>query len=1248
MSQYYVSTSGSSGNSGLSSLLPKQTYGQAMALVATGDTITGNGGNKFRETVTLSRPSLHLTAYGSGRPDINGANLVTSWSVSSGTTFKASLTTQPNNVFINGSRATKGGSSTSLGNQQWWWGSGLLYVRNDAGNPSSVGLTVEAAQRSYSIDTNSQNGFVLDGLQLSMSNSDESGLYVHWMASGFTINNCVITNHYGFGIHINGTSTSGLISNCTITFCGEAGIWQSHANNTNWTITGNTVTDCGWRSVSTPGFLSGMLLEMVGGSVTNNTVRRCGSGAFGYYEHGLYFGGVGESNTQVSGNVITDMPNGYGIKSRVGGVLHHNTVLRCVPGGIDFSGNATGNITPLLYKTVIAYCGTGSSSGGGLALDRETGTISIRAYNLTLYHNSSGVGGAQSEFAVFANLGGTINLRNNIVVASTGGKYVQIAAQSGAITSDYNIFFGVSDGTNPFVYAGTHYNYAGWKALASGRDTHSITSDPLFTNAGASDFSLQAGSPAINAGVAISGITDGFHGIAPDMGAIESGGGGVGGTPISGSGTSTLGGVHQTGTATRSINITGSGTSTLGGVKSTGSSSIGGNITGSGTSTLGGVASSGSSSSATPITGSGTSTLAGVGSSGGSVAAITGSGTSTLAGVSSSGQSATAGLDAPPAQTGVASQPSDPVSGALLYRGFELRVEEPAWIQDADASVDRRVTHVANPIGRMREMAESTLERSNFILGWHMDEREEIDRFMDFLYRRRGMMEPVWLPSWKHDLWLLRDALDTDALITIEACGYTERMFPHESRRHLILIDQQLNYVIRRVISATNNGDGTESLLLEAPLGLAFKLRQTEICFLLLARQSSDDVEMVQHGIDFYMANVGFTEVPEDLRLEPYKLHTFCDKDTFPCGIDSLADRGWTLSGTVGDANWNLNGHDHTGDLSCSATWGISRFSAPDTSSNFYESSSTKIFSGFPPNARVYIELFVSVLIVVADTANITITGNTNAATASFLTSNYPGWRRIFFTDTADDSGNVSLTMETDGTRVLGVSPPEGVLLEWTAHFDDLSICTAMLGLVSEPPVVSTDIAWVDGYPKSVGDASAAFAWTAPEGAVEIAIETSDTIGGTYTAMYIFTDGAHVPNGSVTNTGSFPRGTTKYARVRALINGNYFYSTEEPVEWGSSLEVAPVITDLFVTGDGFATPQFTHVEWTLAGTGATSVTVNAQRIIFSGISPTLVATITDPSQMAAGSFDIPGRMVIVRIDAVYLDGTIQGTPTSVP
>ena len=59
--------------------------------------------------------------------------------------------------------------------------------------------------------------------------------------------------------------------------------------------------------------------------------------------------------------------------------------------------------------------------------------------------------------------------------------------------------------------------------VGTDKQNNLVTSDPRFVNASGGDFHLQAGSPAIDAGRQIPGITDGFAGNAPDIGAYEFG-----------------------------------------------------------------------------------------------------------------------------------------------------------------------------------------------------------------------------------------------------------------------------------------------------------------------------------------------------------------------------------------------------------------------------------------------------------------------------------------------------------------------------------------------------------------------------------------------------------------------------------------------------------------------------------------------------------------------------------------------------
>ncbi|GAA3409941.1 DNRLRE domain-containing protein [Paenibacillus hodogayensis] len=109
--------------------------------------------------------------------------------------------------------------------------------------------------------------------------------------------------------------------------------------------------------------------------------------------------------------------------------------------------------------------------------------------------------------------------------------------------SNYNLVFNNTAGTNTkgmatwaIVYRGDMFGDRVFNNIFAGGDidfgesrgyaqSHNLLAglDPLFEHAAQHDFRLQASSPAINAGRVIPGITDGYAGTAPDLGAYEYG-----------------------------------------------------------------------------------------------------------------------------------------------------------------------------------------------------------------------------------------------------------------------------------------------------------------------------------------------------------------------------------------------------------------------------------------------------------------------------------------------------------------------------------------------------------------------------------------------------------------------------------------------------------------------------------------------------------------------------------------------------
>lgn len=141
-----------------------------------------------------------------------------------------------------------------------------------------------------------------------------------------------------------------------------------------------------------------------------------------------------------------------------------------------------------------------------------------RLINNTFYNGTRVAGAFYVEGARSASLYG----RNNIVQCDVAGQVICAVTSGTGVTGwdmDYTLYrrTGGTTASTQWHWRGTNVDFATWKTN-SGGDVHSIYGDALFTNVAANDFTLQVGSPAINAGVDV-GLA--FLGAAPDLGYAE-------------------------------------------------------------------------------------------------------------------------------------------------------------------------------------------------------------------------------------------------------------------------------------------------------------------------------------------------------------------------------------------------------------------------------------------------------------------------------------------------------------------------------------------------------------------------------------------------------------------------------------------------------------------------------------------------------------------------------------------------------
>lgn len=252
----------------------------------------------------------------------------------------------------------------------------------------------------------------------------------------------------------------------------------------------------------------GITLTGDGGAVCNSTLSDFFSGA-----SKLIYCTNTSANTTVSDCTLSGPGRAVCIQ---GGAGHVITRCELIASGGFYSIGGT---------AVISYC-FGRDSTAVLACASRAGTVQTLHHCMVYYEV-----GDTGYYSIVAELGAEAYWYHNVVAnlkrtaAGMAAYYVQ---STGTVATVYNCvayncqtgFKSLNDASVKIAdYNGAYANttqYSWWTPGA-----HDVTDDPLFTDPDNDDFTLQAGSPLIDAGVGVAGINDGYLGDAPDIGRWE-------------------------------------------------------------------------------------------------------------------------------------------------------------------------------------------------------------------------------------------------------------------------------------------------------------------------------------------------------------------------------------------------------------------------------------------------------------------------------------------------------------------------------------------------------------------------------------------------------------------------------------------------------------------------------------------------------------------------------------------------------
>lgn len=198
------------------------------------------------------------------------------------------------------------------------------------------------------------------------------------------------------------------------------------------------------------------------------------------------------------------------------------------------------------------------------------------------------------------------------------------------------------------------------------------------------------------------------------------------------------------------------------------------------------------------------------------------------------------------------------------YAGFEVLTEEPSR-QPRDDAFNREQNWMDTQTGDIGIDAKEKAPKPVRPFLWIAYSRAEVAALLAFMDARVGRLVPFWCPTWDADLLPTADIGASDSSITIESMGYTPHMFPQRARRHLAITARDGTWRYRKVLSAVDNGNGTETIGLDAPLGVSIPKSAALVCFMPLYRMNGDDYELFWHTAATAECKLQMVEIPNEV-----------------------------------------------------------------------------------------------------------------------------------------------------------------------------------------------------------------------------------------------------------------------------------------------------------------------------------------------------------------------------------------------
>ena len=455
----------------------------------------------------------------------------------SGTVFSdiytKAVTTEPKIAIFDRTPGSNAGSIAACDSvREWYWASNILYVYS-VSDPDTLYASpgIEVGARNNVIYGDGKSYITVDGLDVRYANINN--ILFENASSDVIVQNCF--SYYPFvcsirmeeGVDDVTIDSNTILGNMQGVEVSGAGFIYIKFGSSTGTISNNSIDGGSNRAVSGQGigiYLRGDTAKPISDyTISGNTITRVTNHAIDVSDNIITC--IIENNDI---DIVGDLggQDGKGIQVATADKINepvdsitvrYNNVRNTALGGISLGGAENSSI----HYNIVTDCGQDDGGGGayyaGISMVGNSDTITV--YNNVIYniHNE----GSGEALGLFVDDSTNVTLKNNIVHTIGRWFIMWFGTYTGGVAT--NNYYFTSGKANKYFWNGTDYTTLAAYQAASSLDSNSVEADPLMTNPGADDFTLQATSPCINGGTSVGLTTDYAGNRVPSGGGVDIG-----------------------------------------------------------------------------------------------------------------------------------------------------------------------------------------------------------------------------------------------------------------------------------------------------------------------------------------------------------------------------------------------------------------------------------------------------------------------------------------------------------------------------------------------------------------------------------------------------------------------------------------------------------------------------------------------------------------------------------------------------